>query len=134
VTRNGHSQVLVLQGAKQLTHFGRHQRKLDLVSGSETQIVQDDTATTHAAVRAWSCRASMSRVLLSLQLPLMSTTDAANAGLFTPTLPQGMSLARVRSSAIMPVHSGKSCLAAVLSIAASLIFQCHSSAAKPRPL
>ena len=47
----GSLQVLVLQGAQQLTHFGRHQRKLDLVSGSKKEIVKDDTATTHAAVR-----------------------------------------------------------------------------------
>ena len=51
----GAAQVLVLQGAKQLTHFGRHQRKLDLVSGSETEIVNDDTATAHASVRARAC-------------------------------------------------------------------------------
>ena len=51
-----HAQVLVLQGAKQLTHFGRHQRKLDLVSDSISEVVTEDTATAHAVVRAVHCQ------------------------------------------------------------------------------
>jgi len=85
-------QVLVLQGAKQLTHFGRHQRKLDLVSGSGTQIVKDDTATTHAAVRAWLCRASCMRAAAIATFSCVSNTDSENAGLTAAVSSQGQAI------------------------------------------
>lgn len=44
------AQLLVLQGLKSVTHFGRHQRKLDLVQGTTTQLVTEDTATSFAQV------------------------------------------------------------------------------------
>lgn len=49
-------QVLVLQGARQLTHFGRHQRKLDMVTGTVKAIVSSETAKSYAGVRSCPTR------------------------------------------------------------------------------
>lgn len=43
-------QVLALQGARHLTHFGRHQRKLDMVTGSIKVIVSVESAKSYAGV------------------------------------------------------------------------------------
>ena len=44
-------QVLVLQGARAPTHFGHHQRKLDMVQGTSKAIVSVESAKTYAGVR-----------------------------------------------------------------------------------
>ncbi len=42
--------LIVLKEVEQLTHFGRHQEKLGLVSGTKHVIVDDDTRTQHSQV------------------------------------------------------------------------------------
>lgn len=43
------AQALVLRGYP-VMHFGRHERKLRLVSGTQREVVTEDTAERHAAV------------------------------------------------------------------------------------
>lgn len=43
------AQMLVLQGHA-VTHFGKHEHKLGLVSGTRHEVVTDQTAEAHAAV------------------------------------------------------------------------------------
>ena len=45
------AQVLVLQ-RHSVTHFGKHEHKLRLVSGTQQELVTDQTAERHAAVSA----------------------------------------------------------------------------------
>lgn len=45
------AQVLVLQ-RHSVTHFGKHEHKLHLVSGTQWELVTDQTAERHAAVSA----------------------------------------------------------------------------------
>lgn len=40
--------LIVLKEVQQLTHFGRHQDKLKLISGSEYHVVSDETKTEHS--------------------------------------------------------------------------------------
>ena len=44
------AQMLVLQGHS-VMHFGKHQHKLGLVSGTQHELVTPDTPDRHAAVR-----------------------------------------------------------------------------------
>lgn len=43
------AQVLVLEGHA-VTHFGKHEHKLSLVSGTQQEVVTERTAERHAAV------------------------------------------------------------------------------------
>ena len=45
------AQMLVLQ-RHSVTHFGKHEHKLRLVSGTQQELVTDQTAERHAAVSA----------------------------------------------------------------------------------
>ena len=45
------AQMLVLQ-QHSVTHFGKHEHKLQLVSGTHQELVTDQTAERHAAVSA----------------------------------------------------------------------------------
>ena len=45
------AQMLVLQ-RHSVTHFGKHEHKLQLVSGTQRELVTDQTAECHAAVSA----------------------------------------------------------------------------------
>ncbi len=42
--------LVVLKEVKHLTHFGRHQEKLRLVSGTNQVVVNDETKTEHSQV------------------------------------------------------------------------------------
>ncbi len=42
--------LIVLKEVKQLTHFGRHQEKLRLVSGTNQVLVNDESKTEHSQV------------------------------------------------------------------------------------
>ena len=44
------AQVLVLEGHT-VRHFGKHEHKLRLVSGAQHELVMDNTAERHAAVK-----------------------------------------------------------------------------------
>lgn len=43
--------LVVLKEVEHLTHFGRHQSKLQLVSGTKQIVVSENTKTEHSQVR-----------------------------------------------------------------------------------
>ena len=53
------AQIFVLQGHT-VAHFGKHDHKLSLVSGTQHALVTEQTAEGHAAVRPSHCLSEIS--------------------------------------------------------------------------